>query len=567
MRLLPRRPMRDAGAVGLLVALLWAPFILANLWVTHDSQLQEFNSQLQSDAVVHSRLLHQHAVVLQRVVQELGEGGPRVLTSDSVTELLGDWRSFHRGSLGTFVMEDSQLRLTSVKMGSSQCDAMLTGLQQQMGDLQRKMKIRRTELQEKSQQTLSGIVRNPVVSGFPFESSGRWVMVLYGETERPLQDGGAAFGLLLDLDVYLNDLRLPGDNGPAGGMRVSLYSRDNQLLLGQPVLAAEYPCVCNLAVPGDVWRLYGVPRNGWAGWTAGLILVNMVLGLAMAVAAAVVTLLYSQHRVEFAAELARANAGLSEALEQRMRSEEARDRALADLARSRQLESVGRLAGGVAHEFNNLLQVILGHADLLLNEVRPPRPVADGLQQIDRAGRRAAELTKQLLQFARREPQEEAVVDLVAVVSAGLRLMKPALKKSTQIVWNAPDVQLLVPMDGLHLDQILLNLLLNADLAMATGGTIELRIWEAGAGQSAAEGVICEGRSVVLTVTDQGCGMSEETLSRVFDPFFSTRGPAAGTGLGLSLVYGLMRQCGGQIYLSSVVDRGTTVTLVFPSAA
>ncbi|MFN9826043.1 MAG: sensor histidine kinase, partial [Planctomyces sp.] len=467
-------------------------------------------------------------------VQELGEGGPRVLTSDSVTELLGDWRSFHRGSLGTFVMEDSQLRLTSVKMGSSQCDAMLTGLQQQMGDLQRKMKIRRTELQEKSQQTLSGIVRNPVVSGFPFESSGRWVMVLYGETERPLQDGGAAFGLLLDLDACLNDLRLPGDNGPAGGMRVSLYSRDNQLLLGQPVLAAEYPCVCNLAVPGDVWRLYGVPRNGWAGWTAGLILVNMVLGLAMAVAAAVVTLLYSQHRVEFAAELARANAGLSEALEQRMRSEEARDRALADLARSRQLESVGRLAGGVAHEFNNLLQVILGHADLLLNEVRPPRPVADGLQQIDRAGRRAAELTKQLLQFARREPQEEAVVDLVAVVSAGLRLMKPALKKSTQIVWNGPDVQLLVPMDGLHLDQILLNLLLNADLAMATGGTIELRIWEAGAGQSAAEGVICEGRSVVLTVTDQGCGMSEETLSRVFDPFFSTRGPAAGTGLGLS---------------------------------
>ena len=558
--------MRDAVTVGLLVALLWAPFIFANLWVTHDSQLQAFNSQLQSYSVEQSRLLHQHACILQRVVQKLGDVGPAALESDSVTELLDDWRSFHRASLGSFVMEESQLRLLSLELDSSHWDAITTGLQQQLGDLQRKMANRRTEVLENSEQILMGILRNPVVSGFPIESSGRWLMVLYGETERPLQQGGAAFGLLLDLDVYLNDLRLPGDNGPAGGMRVSLYSRDNQLLLGEPVLATDYPCLCKVAVPGDTWLLYGWPRYGWAGWSAGLVLVNMVLGLAMAVAASVVTLLYSQHRVEFAAELARANAGLSEALEQRMRSEEARDRALADLARSRQLESVGRLAGGVAHEFNNLLQVILGHADLLLNEVRPPGPVADGLQQIDRAGRRAALLTKQLLQFARREPQEEAVVDLVSVVSAGLRLMKPALKKSTQIVWNAPDVPLLVPMDGLHLDQILLNLLLNADLAMASGGTIELRVWEAGAGESAAEGVICEGRSVVLTVTDQGCGMSEETLSRVFDPFFSTRGPAAGTGLGLSLVYGLMRQCGGEIHLSSVVDLGTTATLVFPSA-
>jgi signal transduction histidine kinase len=269
--------------------------------------------------------------------------------------------------------------------------------------------------------------------------------------------------------------------------------------------------------------------------------------------------------VDFAVELSRVNQGLSEALEQRLRSEQARDRAMADLSRSRQLESVGRLAGGVAHEFNNLLQVILGHTDLLLTEVLASRPLADGLQQIDRAGRRAAELTKQLLLFARREPQEAAVVDVASAVSEGLRLMKPALKKKTRVDWSAPDVRLLVAMDGLRFDQILLNLLLNADLAMADGGVIELRVWEAAAGEFAGAAVTCEQRSVVLTIADQGCGMSEETLSRVFDPFFSTRGPAAGTGLGLSLVYGLMKQCGGQIHLSSEVDRGTTVTLIFPS--
>lgn len=159
------------------------------------------------------------------------------------------------------------------------------------------------------------------------------------------------------------------------------------------------------------------------------------------------------------------------------------------------------------------------------------------------------------------------MVDLVSSVSDGLRLMKPALKKSIRIVWNAPDTELLVPLDGLHLDQILLNLLLNADLAMPAGGTIELRVRLAGTGEAVGDGAFCEQPSVVLTVTDEGCGMSGETLSRVFEPFYSTRGPAAGTGLGLSLVYGLMRQCGGGIHLSSAVDKGTTATLVFPSVA
>lgn len=559
------RPVRDALAVGLLVALLWAPLILANLWVSHDSQIQSFNARLQLHTVAMSRSLYQHAAVLRRILQKLGDQGVTAPKSDSVAELLEDWVSFQRGSLGVFVMEGSQPRLRSLKMPASEVDVVQSGLERQVGDLKGKIAKQRAIPEGNREESQGGILQYSVVSGFPFEISGHRVMVLYGEAERSPQEGAAGVGLLLDLDVYLNDLRLPVDSGAMDSVRVSLYTQTNQLLLGSVMSAKDYPCLCDLMVPGDVWRLQGLPSGGWAGWSAGLILANTVSGLAMAIAAAVVTLLYSRDRVDFAVELSRVNQGLSEALEQRLRSEQARDRALADLSRSRQLESVGRLAGGVAHEFNNLLQVILGHTDLLLTEVLASRPLADGLQQIDRAGRRAAELTKQLLLFARREPQEAAVVDVASAVSEGLRLMKPALKKKTRVDWSAPDVRLLVAMDGLRFDQILLNLLLNADLAMADGGVIELRVWEAAAGEFAGAAVTCEQRSVVLTIADQGCGMSEETLSRVFDPFFSTRGPAAGTGLGLSLVYGLMKQCGGQIHLSSEVDRGTTVTLIFPS--
>jgi signal transduction histidine kinase len=142
--------------------------------------------------------------------------------------------------------------------------------------------------------------------------------------------------------------------------------------------------------------------------------------------------------------------------------------------------------------------------------------------------------------------------------------MRPAVKKQTRFEWQAPMDTLLVPMDGLHFDQILLNLLLNADLAMPQGGTIHLAVHLVLAGDLAGPAGPCEGASVALTVADQGCGMSAETLSRVFDPFFSTRGPAAGTGLGLSLIYGLMKQCGGRVHLASIENEGTTVTLVFP---
>lgn len=564
LRLLKSRPIWDAIAVSLLVLCLWTPFIFVNLWLTSNGQVQVFNDRLLLQGMTTSRLLLENSVTLRRILQWREDGVDPDWRSGSTAGLLSDWRSFREGGLGAFSVEAGEVRLQSIGVESAVSQKIQQAIAGLLPEVQQRVRVRRSVTEAGDEVKVFGTVVNPVVLSDPFQVDGRWLVVMYGETQRRPEDGGAAFLLLLDIGVYLTQMRLPGLGSGVDEMRITLFDQDGARLLGPPVSASDYACSHTLAVPGGEWRMYGIPAGGWVGWSSGLILTNMGAGVLMATAAGMVTFFYSRVRLRFSAELEHSNLRLSEALEQRLSLERARDQALADLARSRQLESVGRLAGGVAHEFNNLLQVILGHTDLLLAEFRLDKPVSDGLRQVDRAGRRAAELTKQLLEFSRREPQESAVVEIVSAVSEGLRLMRPALKKSTRLIWNAAEDRLFVPLDALHLDQIVLNLLLNADLAMSEGGKIELGVREVAAGESAGGAGLCEQRSVVLTIADEGCGMSEEVLSRVFDPFFSTRGPSAGTGLGLSLVYSLMKQCGGRVHLSSAEGRGTTVFLVFP---
>ncbi len=222
------------------------------------------------------------------------------------------------------------------------------------------------------------------------------------------------------------------------------------------------------------------------------------------------------------------------------------------------LEAVGRLAGGVAHEFNNLLVVINGYSEMLLDDPQLPPAARDALAEIRKAGERAASLTRQLLAFGCRQLLAPVVLDLNALL-AGLEELLRRLMGPGVAVAFLPDPGLgPVRADPSQLEQVVLNLCLNARDAMPQGGTLTLQTRSAGAEA---------GRWVALDVRDTGPGMDEQTRARLFEPFFTTKELGRGTGLGLAVVHGIVTQSGGRVLVDSRPDQGTTFTVLLPRAA
>ncbi|MGE0442386.1 MAG: ATP-binding protein [Gemmatimonadales bacterium] len=232
----------------------------------------------------------------------------------------------------------------------------------------------------------------------------------------------------------------------------------------------------------------------------------------------------------------------------------------AQLRQSQKMEAVGVLAGGVAHDFNNLLTAILGYAEMALQRFGREDPVWREIEEVRRAGERAAALTRQLLAFSRKQVMQPRVVDPAQVVTG----MEPMLRRVigedvTLEVACRPTPPILA--DPNQLEQVLLNLVVNAREAMPHGGPIAITVRPAPAGEDGADPV------VILEVTDAGVGMSEDTASRIFEPFFTTKDAGKGTGLGLSTVYGIVKQSGGQIDVDSALGRGTTFRIRLPATA
>jgi len=228
------------------------------------------------------------------------------------------------------------------------------------------------------------------------------------------------------------------------------------------------------------------------------------------------------------------------------------------------MESVGRLAGGVAHDFNNMLGVILGRADLGLLRVEPASPVHDDLLEIRKAAERSAGLTRQLLAFARRQTVAPKVLDLNATVEGLLKMMRRLIGEDIDLVWR-PEARLWpVRMDASQVDQLLANLCVNARDAIAGVGrlTIETRNAVLDRGDDALAEV-APGDYVMLGVSDDGQGMAEDVLPHIFEPFFTTK-EGKGTGLGLATVYGIVKQNEGAIRVSSQPGRGSTFTIYLP---
>lgn len=236
------------------------------------------------------------------------------------------------------------------------------------------------------------------------------------------------------------------------------------------------------------------------------------------------------------------------------------------LRQALKMEAVGRLAGGVAHDFNNMLTAINGYSDLTLMSLEAGSPLAPKIQEIRKAGERAATLTRQLLAFSRKQMMQPRVIDLNTVISEmGTLLLRMIGEDIAVKIVLQPEIGQ-VKADPGQIEQVLMNLAVNSRDAMPTGGNVTIETRNAYVEHTLIKGqeVVRPGHYVVLSVTDDGCGMDAETQEKIFEPFFTTKGFGKGTGLGLSMVYGIIKQSEGNIWVYSEPGKGSTFKIYLP---
>lgn len=238
----------------------------------------------------------------------------------------------------------------------------------------------------------------------------------------------------------------------------------------------------------------------------------------------------------------------------------------AQLQQSQKMEAIGILAGGIAHDFNNLLTVIQGNCEIILFELSENHPLRKGVEEISGAARRAADLTRQLLAFSRRQILEPKILDLNEIVRNLHKMLKRIIGEDIKLVTTLAKDLGSVKVDPSQIEQVILNLTVNARDAMPKGGTltIETANIELDEHYARTHVSVIPGHYVMLSVGDTGVGMSPEVTSKIFEPFFTTKEKGKGTGLGLSTVYGIVKQSGGNIWVYSELGKGTTFKIYLP---
>ncbi|NWH05832.1 PAS domain S-box protein [Desulfobacter latus] len=253
-------------------------------------------------------------------------------------------------------------------------------------------------------------------------------------------------------------------------------------------------------------------------------------------------------------------------LTEQKQAETEKEKLQAQLSQAQKMESVGRLAGGVAHDFNNMLNIILGNTEMAIEDIAPDNPVHGNLGEIFSAAKRSADITRQLLAFSRKQTIAPKVLNINDTIKSMLRMLRRLIGEDIDLAWLPGENIRQVRMDPSQIDQILANLCVNARDAIADVGkiTIETGNTTFDSAYCATHSGFVAGDFVLMAVSDDGCGMDQETISNIFEPFFSTKEIGKGTGLGLATVYGIVKQNEGFINVYSEPDQGTTFRIYLP---
>lgn len=261
--------------------------------------------------------------------------------------------------------------------------------------------------------------------------------------------------------------------------------------------------------------------------------------------------------------------GIGRNITDRKRSEQERERLQAQLIQAQRMESVGRLAGGVAHDFNNMLGIIIGNAEMILDDMNPADPFIDNLQEIRKAAERSANLTRQLLAFARKQTIDPKILNINEVLDDMLKMLKRLIGEDITLVWLPAEELWKVKVDPTQMDQVFANLCINARDAIKGVGKITIETANSSFDEeySREHAGVNPGDYVMIAVSDNGSGMDKKTLDNLFEPFFTTKDVGKGSGLGLATVYGIVKQNNGFINVYSEPGKGSTFKLYFPRQA
>lgn len=265
-------------------------------------------------------------------------------------------------------------------------------------------------------------------------------------------------------------------------------------------------------------------------------------------------------------ELMQTNLKLQREIDEHSLTEDKREQLQAQLVQAQKMESIGRLAGGVAHDFNNALSVIMGTAELVINDVDPDGQLREDLDDILMAAKRAADITRQLLAFARKQTISPEVLDLNENIQSLLKMLRRLIGEDIDLAWLPGANLWSVNIDPSQIDQVLANLCVNAQDAIEGVGkiTIETRNLTLDKDYCIDHACFIPGEYIQLSVTDSGCGMNKKTLDNIFEPFFTTKDVDKGTGLGMAMVYGIIRQNNGFINVDSEPGKGATIKIYLP---